>query len=428
MLTCSQPLCPEAGVSVGRQTQACDRRPGRFKKEIVLLANNVSMSLLWGLLLLCVPAAAVNTYSAPLPSALSSKNSVTSPSTPLSAEVQDFLAHPVDKNAFARGLFLIKNRNDSDRSRKLALDKMHGARKLMDAGQLRALRDETTALAKDPQAPPSLSAQAIGVMASANLLLLERGAISLEESKQEAPFLMNVVQDPGRDLEVRGRAIRALSDLKITEAIPVLQQLLSNPANHNHPEVARAGCIALGRLSPDKALPVITNLMSQTREQSVFGSGAFALGQMKTAKAMAALVKLKGRFPSSGSCDAALAEMEDVILAELKTPGAPELSSAILATSQLWKKSQRERYVPLLHGLLKTAPPALRAQVVEQLLTAASALDFAEESRECTVILGLIANQPDLNRYAERIRQRLTARPLAPTGKTIPVPPSANVN
>lgn len=394
----------------------------------VVFDVNACIALLFGSLWLLAPSAVVKTFGSPPPSAISSKDSSSSSPTRLSTEAQDFLARPVDRNAFAKGLSLIKNRNDSALSRRLGLDKMHGARRAMDAAQLRAFRDEAAAVAQNPQEPPDLSAQAISAMASANLLLLERGAISPEEARRDAPFLMKVAQDRGKDHRVRGRAVRALSDLRIAEAAPILQQILSDPANFDNPEIARNGCIALARLNPEKAQPLICNIMSQTREQAIFGSGAFALGQLKTPDAVAALVRLQGRFPDSGSCAGALSEMGEVILAVLKNPGAPQLIPAIQATRHLWKKSQREQFIPLLHKLLRTAPPAARAQAVERLLDATSAFDFAKENQELEAILGLITDQPDLDAYARRIRQRLSARPLVPTGQTIPVPPASQVN
>lgn len=366
-----------------------------------------------GLLLLLAPARAGGAPAAPRPA---SGNGMTS-------AAQALLARPVDAPAFTEGLALLQSRSEPAHARRMVLEKMHGARRGLDSRQARALLDAATALARDGAESPTLAAQAIDTMASLNLLLLERGELTPAQTRQEAPFLMTVAGDAGRAREMRGRALRALADLKAGEAVPLLRRLLADPAADGQPEVTRNGSLALARLSPETALEPLTALMRRTADRSVFGSAAFAVGQLRTADAMAALAGLQDRFPDSDSCAAALAELEAPILAVLANPADPRLEAAIRASANLWKQGQRERLVPLLHGLLATAPAAARAAAVERLLGAAGALDPAAENRELRAILAQIAGQPELGVQTGQIRRRLAAKPLEPTGQTIPAPP-----
>lgn len=352
---------------------------------------------------------------------LSNSSRATLPA-PISTEARDFLERPWDVNSLEQGVQFVKDRKKSVSERQLILDRIRGSRRKMDANQLRRFRSEVASLAKDPQEDPALAAQAIGAMTSLNLLMAEKGEITLAQAKQDAPFLIDVAKDPKRDRDMRGRAIRALTDLKVTEAVPVLQGMLADPSNDNIPEVARNGSIALARLNPENALLPIVRVMSHTSDRSVFGSAAFALGQLRTPESMAALVKLKDRFPDSDSCQTALGGMDEVIFAVLKNPQDPNLVEAIRAAGGLWNKSQRERAVPLLRALLRLAPPAARAESTDQLIKMAEMLDFQSGNRELEAILALINDQTVLTGYADRIRQRLEAKPLVIMDQGIPVP------
>ncbi len=143
-------------------------------------------------------------------------------------------------------------------------------------------------------------------------------------------------------------------------------------SNLNRPEIARCACLALQQVDGLSAVTPIKGILNTTQDASIFGTAAFTLGQIGAPESMAALVETDSRFTTSGSCDAVLVDMEDVILATLNDPNQPNLIPAISATQHLWRDGQRERYVPLLRTLLATAPLAARKAALERLIEAAA--------------------------------------------------------
>ena len=132
-----------------------------------------------------------------------------------------------------------------------------------------------------------------------------------------------------------------------------------------------------------------------------------------------------GRFPRSGSCDAALVDMDDVIIGMLKNPKDENLTAAVRASRYLWREGQRETYTPLLRNLLSCAPLAARKAAAERLLETASSLDFQSEKRELALVSAAIGNQAELQEYQQQIQSRLSAGVVAPNAAGTALPPSA---
>jgi hypothetical protein len=250
----------------------------------------------------------------------------------------------------------------------------------------------------------------------------ENGHLTRLQAKKESAFLEGVAKDTARDPFLRANAINALGILKIDEAAPTIRGMLKDRVNLNDPYVARPACLALWRIEGEKSLTAERDILQSTEEVSVYGTAAFALGQIKVPESMAALVNSASRFPDSGSCDAALVEMEGVVLQVLGTPDHANLIQAIGATRHLWKDGQSDHYIPLLRQLLSTAQLEGKKAALDRLLDYAGTLDFQMEKALLETTLPLIAKQPELDGYRERIQQRLSATVVAPTGATVPTP------
>src|SRR5205814_671207 len=124
----------------------------------------------------------------------------------------------------------------------------------------------------------------------------------------------------------------------------------------------------------------------------VFGTAAFALGQLKKSECMAVLVENLSLFPNSGSCDAALVEMEALICGALRDPLDEHLSAAIKAARYLWREGQSDSYVPLLRNLLSATSLGTRRAAAERLLERASSLNFESEKGELRLLSNAIGD------------------------------------
>lgn len=346
------------------------------------------------------------------------------PEFTVSLKASTWLSRKWDASSFRDGVTLLQNRTETIGSRAAALEELHVERGRLAPEEMRELLNEARLIATDRTESPLLSAHATRVMANMALTLEEKNLMTHEEAEKDASFLLEVAQDPARDLLFRAQAINGLGLLKVTTASPALRALLKDAASVNKPEIARPSCLALWRIEGNGALIPITEAMQTTTDATVFGMAAFTLGQIKEPESVAALVQNLGRFPNSGSCDAALVEMEDVILGVLRDPNHPDLAEAIRATRHLWKEGQSASYVPLLQQLLKTAPAEARRTALDRLLEYAGTLEFAKEKQELAAILTLISDQPQMDEYVQRIQRRVSATVLTPTriGRTVPTP------
>lgn len=342
----------------------------------------------------------------------------------LSLRAQELVNVRWADSSFARAIAIIADKKETRDSRSVAMELLITNRRKYKPDEMRRFLDEVTVVAKDSTTEGELTAQAIHTIANLTLTMEDLGQLSRAEAKKEGGFLLSAAVDSRRNSQVRSQAINALGILKISEASPILRAVLSEPTNVDVPEIARPACLSLMRIDRVSAVPVITRVLHKTANSVVFGTAAFVLGQINTRESMIALVENLGRFPESGSCDAALVEMEKVVLEVLKNPQDEMLTKGIQATRHLWREGQRERYIPALQSLLTTAPLAARKAVLERLLEAAGTQEFEKEKRELATILEVIKAQRQLSEYQERIRRRLSATLVTPSsGITGPVPP-----
>jgi hypothetical protein len=341
----------------------------------------------------------------------------------LSQGAQELASTPWADSSFARALKIIADRKETHGSRSVAMELLLANRRKNKPAEMRRLLNEISVVAKDSSGEYELRAQAINTLANVTLTMEDLGQLSRAEATKESRFLMSAAVDPSQNIQVRTQAINALGILKVTEASPILSTVLNSTANLNVAEIARPTCLSLMRIDRSRAVPVIADVLHKTTNSQVFGTAAFVLGQINNRESMIALVDNSGRFPESGACDAALVEMESVVLGILKNPQDEVLLRGIQATHHLWREGQRERYIPALLSLLRTAPLIARKAAIERLLEATSTREFEKEKQELGMILALIKDQRQLVEYQERITRRLSATVVPPSaGVSSPVP------
>jgi hypothetical protein len=333
---------------------------------------------------------------------------------PLSENARAVLAHDWAPDSVEKGLALIADRKETADSRRAVLEKFQAQGKRLDSPSLRRLFKQTSALAADSTEEPGVSIASIRAMTNAGVLLTERRAITQNDIKKESGFLVEAGRDKGRDVVLRGAAIRATGILKVDEARPMLRERLGDSTERETPEIAQNAMLALTRLEGAEAIEPISNILRSTSNQAIFGTAAFSIGQYKTKEAMVRLVQTEKRFPNSTMPDAALVNMEDVVSEILNSPHDVNLFEAIQATRHLWRKGQRERYLPKLRSLLTTAPMSLRKAALDRLLEVAGTYKLVDEKEELKKTLPLISGQTELSEYAEHIQRRLSAVVLVP--------------
>lgn len=325
-----------------------------------------------------------------------------------SARAKNFVSESWNSASFMQGIAIVADAKEAPTSRAAAMNVLHSNRRKLTVDEMRTLLGEATRLAKDISLDDTNSAFAVSIMANMALTMRDQGHLSDAESKQEAGFLMETATNSRRTVQLRAAAISALGILRIEGAREVLRDMLTNSTSYVA-EIVRPACLSLVRIDGERAIPDLTDVLRRSDNVRIFGTAAFALGQIKKRECVSALVESLGRYPDSGACDAALVDMDDVIGGILKDPNDENLNAAIQATRYLWRDGQREAYTPQLRDLLSTAPLAARKATVERLLESASCLDFESEKQELALVLNAIRNQSELQDYQERVRNRLSA-------------------
>jgi HEAT repeat protein len=340
----------------------------------------------------------------------------------VNAPFREWIKGNWDTNSFASGSRFSKAGDAGTRA--LALEKLFSKRQSMSEAELqdfrRLLAEQIRATSDDPY----VVAASIRTLAGLLDYLKTKGLASKAGIAADGELLVSYMVNSGLDLQVRGAAIRAVGDLGITTGRASIENMLFDAANANTPEIARNSCLALVKLGNEEAFTPIRGVFEKTSDSSVFGTAAFCLGQINNAAAMSALVENARRFADSESCDAALVNMDKIILEALSQPDSPVVTSAIQATEHLWKDGQREKYVPALRGLLADSSLAVKKASCERLVDAASRLPFSQEKQELAVVLESVGLEPELREYAEKIRQRMNATVLVPAMASAPAPSS----
>lgn len=342
----------------------------------------------------------------------------------LSASARALVSDAWNGTSAQRGLAIMSNPAEKPVSRAAAMQVLHANRRKMMPTEMRELLTGAVKLAKDASLDETNAALAVSILANTAITLKEQGQLSEAETKAESAFLITTVNDARRHVQLRASAITALGVLKVMEARDSLREILTNAATRDAAELARPACLSLMRIDGARAVPDLAHVLRETRESRVFGTAAFALGQLKSRESMAALVEQFGRFPDSGACGAALVEMEDTITRVLQNPKDEHLTAAIHASRQLWREGQRETCAPLLRKLVSTAPAPARKEAAERLIESASVLDFESEKRELSLLAEAVAGQAELQEFQERIQLRLSAVlavPEAGAGMEVPI-------
>ncbi len=342
-----------------------------------------------------------------------------------SPRVKAFIGARWNSNSFPQGMAIVADTKESSTSRATALDVLHANRRKLSTDELGTLFGEARRLAKDASLDETNSAYAVSAMANLALTMRDHGQLSEAESKQDTGFLLATATDSRHGVQLRSSAIRALGILRIAESREALREMLTDSASAKVAEIVRPACLSLMRIDGERAIPDLTSVLKTTGDVRIFGTAAFALGKLKKSECVSVIVENLGRFPRSGSCDAALVDMDDVIIGMLKNPKDENLTAAVRASRYLWREGQRETYTPLLRNLLSCAPLAARKAAAERLLETASSLDFQSEKRELALVSAAIGNQAELQEYQQQIQSRLSAGVVAPNAAGTALPPSA---
>lgn len=354
----------------------------------------------------------------------------TQPTSPVSpnvapASLSDLVSGSWDSTRFVQGLALAFSRTERAETRILALQKLWSKRASLSETQLRQFKQELDALVRDTSDAPAVVAAAIHALAGLLDFMREKNFIAVSVIAEEGELFVRYLRDPSLHLTIRDAAIRAVGDLKFDPAREPVENLLRDEANLNVPQLARSGCLTLLRLAGQEAFPTILPLLQRTADQAIFGTAAFALGQIGTADAMSALVQNAARFPDSAAPDAALVNMEGVILETLSRPADGRAVDAVLATEHLWKEGQRERYLPILQALLAESSPPVSRAACDRLIDLAGRLPLDQEKQILEQMLAVVGTKPELASYGAAMRRRISAVVLVPSAAnlaTVPAP------
>lgn len=320
-----------------------------------------------------------------------------------------------NSSTFNEGLAIASDRREGAASRATVVQRLVSRKRTLNVTELVNLRDTLSAIVQNQNEDPALRSGAIHALTGVAILLDERTGGARSTLAADYGYMVQYAGDPAASLVVRSEALRALGDLQLTAGVPLIQALLSDPASLDEPLLARNACLSLQKLLGAASVPLLATALGSTRSEPVFGTAAFALSQTRTPEAIAALIGNRGRFPDSGSCDAALSELSPVILTILRDPNHPQIIPAVQATESLWRKGESDLYRPALHQVLRTGSMPAKRSALERLLKVAATFDFEREKQELAVIRAAIANDPDFQEQQAAISRRLTATVVPPT-------------
>ncbi len=338
----------------------------------------------------------------------------------LPVKVQSWLSRSPTSEKFREGIAFLKDDKIPATARIVVLDKLHSQRRHLSPDKIKTLEKQFELIASDNAQAPNLRARAAVAMATSLVLMQEQDIIGKTGVEGKFPFLMDIAQDKDNPAAVRGGAIRALGILKAERASAMIAAILSLPSNVNEPELARNSCLALAQIQGDNAVGTIGNVMATTTDETVFGTAAFSLGQMHSPESLVSLVRNKDRFPDSGSADASLANMEDVIFEILRNPEDPDLLFAVKATEHCWKDGQREQYLPLLRSLLDSTSSPVKKAVAERLIRSAENMPLEKRKQELSLIYPAISSNAVLADYKDEIVRLMSAKQLQPSADPVP--------
>lgn len=317
---------------------------------------------------------------------------------------------------FAQRLSTLQNQAAAVETRAKALHSLFARRANMSDEQVVELWRALRSIAQERAQDPRLIADAIWAMGDVGVLARLRGVMTEEEVAQEARFLLEMVRNKETDPIIQRVAVAALGDLRVMEAAPWLEQLLTTMPADVQPNVLRSACIALPKLTGTKAVAPLSQVLSTTENKDVFGTAAYALGNIGAPESLPTLVANRLRLGDNLSVDNAINNMSNNVLAILSRPSDPMITDAIAATRSLWREEHQKEYVPLLQQLVqnRTAPVAVRQAALHRLIDHAAHLPFEQEKAQLAAMLPSIQQQPEFQKETEYISMRLNAQVLTP--------------
>ena len=302
------------------------------------------------------------------------------------------------------------DRSESAYNRIYSIQMLVGVRGSMSGEELDQIRVALYKIAQDSLDEPHVVASAIHELSQLILYLKDTHQLSDNFLASFSELVSRYAVREGTNLDIRGEAIRSLGDLHIANGDQIAAQLLETGDNVNIQQIARTSCLTLLKLSGEHSLESIQSVSTNTSDPSVFGTAAYCLGRINTPAAMSILVKNELKFPNSESSDAALVNMEDVILSSLEATNS-HVNEAIEATKHLWKDGQQERYIPALLKLAASGSAQTRSLAVERILDLGSTLPLQQEKTLLSHLLNSIGQSSELSDYLPIINSRLSAAP-----------------
>ena len=342
----------------------------------------------------------------------------------LSDKASSLLKSPINGVTFQMALDILKNKNETLESRLLALQWLNSVAKKLGPDERRLLHEIARAIAVDSNDELLLRARAMKSVVAMSALMRDLDEMSQRSIIEDNDFIVQMAEDILLDASIRASAIEGIEVLQITEGISLLEEILADPEEHRILDLVRRASLALTRLAPDKALPLVTQIINETEDASVFGTAAYSLGQINSPKAVATLVQNADRFPDAGSCDFALVDMEVIILAILRDQKSEEedVIAAIRATQYLWREGQSEDFEPLLKELIDNPSLEIKKATVERLMQEALEKPRTERQNLLRDLLEGTKKYPELSELSSSIEKRLTAKTMESRISTIPVP------
>ena len=257
---------------------------------------------------------------------------------------------------------------------------------------------------------------AIWSLAAVGLLAKERNLLAAADIEQECAFLCDLAAKESAEPALRSVALKAIGELRITDGIPVLKEILIEADSWNQPEIARSATLSMSALAPSQAVAIVGNVLSGTTNSAIAGTAAYALGQTGDPSVLPALVANRSRLGDNLSVDNAIQTLSSNILAVLNDASSPYLPAAIEATKGLWTAEQKAEFVPLLLQIVSDTevPISTKKAAATRLLDHAAHLRPDEEQKLLRAILPTLRQHDDLASETAEADRRAEGTRLEP--------------
>ncbi len=303
----------------------------------------------------------------------------------------------------------------SDKKRSEALGKLYATRMEMADAELLGFWEALLRVAEKQDLSTQFHSDTLWVLNEIGVLLRHKGLLNSGTIEEQVGFLVHVSTDVNQELTVRRMAITALGDLQVSNAVPMLSELLADKRNWDTPELARSASIALSRLDPKQAFKPVTSVLSNTTNSAVFGSAAYSLREMDSPEVLAVLVNNRNRLNDNLSVDNTVRKLFPMITNILANPSSPHISSAIDATQSIGQENQRTTVIELLSSVVKNslAMSTVRQQALNRLLDISKIL-HREERHELLSQLDAMTTDPIFSENKKQIQRERNVQVLVP--------------